>query len=505
MRTCSILLFLFLFASPSAWPQWAQPQPIDSITVPQWLGSTVTSIAIGPQREVAIVPRRGDTLLCYFSRDNGRRFLRSVIAHERTFGFLHETIGPVDGVVFDSHSNLFVFWRLMTTEEYVGWYSFVISKSTDGGRTFSLFWSSRTFGGLTSSSLVKTSLVIDANDRLHLLWDSTGWDYGYIYTQFAAADSSITQQTVLPTLPASGYAASSSLLVGGEFVHVALSAMYRAYPRAALYYLRSTNSGATFSTVIPVDTLNARFPALIRDPSGQVSLVYAVGPISAPQSYDDTALVARQFLDSTFSPPVLLLSAVGGSMTPKVVRSVGSGFAVAHTRYSQVYGTSYYQFDQIGGTITDSLFLPGHHSPDFAVDSLGGKYLATVYQNHVYLTTKDVVLGISEQQASAPLAFDLSQNYPNPFNPTTTIKFQIPRQTDGGQASTSFVTLRVFDMLGREVAALANEEMKPGSYERVFNGEGLASGVYFYRLQARQINGGQAGSFVQTRKLVLLR
>ncbi|HET6272876.1 MAG TPA: T9SS type A sorting domain-containing protein [Bacteroidota bacterium] len=110
-----------------------------------------------------------------------------------------------------------------------------------------------------------------------------------------------------------------------------------------------------------------------------------------------------------------------------------------------------------------------------------------------------------EKEGVTPTVAALDQNYPNPFNPSTIIKFQIPRQTDGGQASTSFVTLRVFDMLGREVAALANEEMKPGSYERVFNGEGLASGVYFYRLQARQINGGQAGSFVQTRKLVLLR
>jgi hypothetical protein len=52
-------------------------------------------------------------------------------------------------------------------------------------------------------------------------------DYGYIYTQLTAGDSSVTQQTVLPELPASGYTASSSLLVRGEFVHVALSAMYR--------------------------------------------------------------------------------------------------------------------------------------------------------------------------------------------------------------------------------------------------------------------------------------
>ena len=94
--------------------------------------------------------------------------------------------------------------------------------------------------------------------------------------------------------------------------------------------------------------------------------------------------------------------------------------------------------------------------------------------------------------AFVPSTFSLSQNYPNPFNPTTTISFQIPNHKPQ-----TLVSLKVFDLLGREVATLVNEEVKPGSYERVFNAEGLASGVYLYRLQA--------GIFAQTRKLLLLR
>jgi len=90
----------------------------------------------------------------------------------------------------------------------------------------------------------------------------------------------------------------------------------------------------------------------------------------------------------------------------------------------------------------------------------------------------------------------LGQNYPNPFNPTTTIRFFV-RGADGQIPTTSFVTLKVFDMLGREVTTLVNEEMKPGSYQRTFDGSRLASGVYLYRLQA--------GTFVQTKKLLLLR
>ncbi len=88
-----------------------------------------------------------------------------------------------------------------------------------------------------------------------------------------------------------------------------------------------------------------------------------------------------------------------------------------------------------------------------------------------------------------PERFMLSQNYPNPFNPSTTIKYQMP--------STNHVTIKVFDILGREVATLVNEVKQPGSYEVTWDAAGYASGMYFYRLRA--------GGFMSTKKLVLLK
>ena len=93
------------------------------------------------------------------------------------------------------------------------------------------------------------------------------------------------------------------------------------------------------------------------------------------------------------------------------------------------------------------------------------------------------------QNALLPGTAELRQNFPNPFNPTTAISFTLP--------SRSFVTLKVFDIIGRAVATIVSEEMPEGTYSRQWNASAFASGVYFYRLQA--------GSFVQTKKLVVVK
>ncbi|MBX2990434.1 MAG: carboxypeptidase regulatory-like domain-containing protein [Bacteroidetes bacterium] len=103
------------------------------------------------------------------------------------------------------------------------------------------------------------------------------------------------------------------------------------------------------------------------------------------------------------------------------------------------------------------------------------------------------------EEDGVPTAYALEQNYPNPFNPSTTIKFQIP--------NSSVVTLKVYDLLGREVTTLVNGQMNPGSYSVRWDATGFASGVYFCRMsavsEAGRASTGSAQSFVQTRKLVL--
>jgi len=101
---------------------------------------------------------------------------------------------------------------------------------------------------------------------------------------------------------------------------------------------------------------------------------------------------------------------------------------------------------------------------------------------------------VSTGNSSITAEFNLSQNYPNPFNPQTKIKFAVPSNVKG---QTSNVKLFIYDLLGREVATLVNEELKPGTYEADWDGSNFSSGVYFYKIVS--------DNFVETRKMVLMK
>jgi len=114
-----------------------------------------------------------------------------------------------------------------------------------------------------------------------------------------------------------------------------------------------------------------------------------------------------------------------------------------------------------------------------------------------YFAYASTSTGILEQKRLRPSTIQLGQNYPNPFNPSTAISFQL--------SVLSFVTLKVYDPLGREVATLVNAELNPGVYERTFDATALPSGAYFYQLKARPLSGGERTEVMETKKLILLR
>ncbi len=147
-----------------------------------------------------------------------------------------------------------------------------------------------------------------------------------------------------------------------------------------------------------------------------------------------------------------------------------------------------YRSDDNGSTWAPVLSgLETKEITSIAMDFDGYVYAGTtnggVYRSVSVTTSSD------EAENNIPLQFSISQNYPNPFNPSTTFKYEI--------AKTGFVTLKVYDILGRELATLVNEVRQPGLYSTEWNSTGKPSGVYFYRLTA--------GSFSETKKMILLK
>ena len=128
------------------------------------------------------------------------------------------------------------------------------------------------------------------------------------------------------------------------------------------------------------------------------------------------------------------------------------------------------------------------------------RFVITAPGNHGYYCIPHQSLGMVgtiiaspvnsvNDETNSPETFQLSQNYPNPFNPTTSLQYTI-----GGR---QFVTLKVYNSLGKEIATLVNEEKPAGEYEVEFNGANLPSGIYFYELKA--------GNLTQTKKMILLK
>ena len=160
------------------------------------------------------------------------------------------------------------------------------------------------------------------------------------------------------------------------------------------------------------------------------------------------------------------------------------------TLSSEYYSTSdsgliaYYRMD-----VLEDLRINSDGADDLRDLSVNGNHLDT-YGNPVLVQSGGfVITGIENSGMQNPKQYYLTQNYPNPFNPTTKIEYSIPEA--------SFIQLKVYDILGNEVATLVNEEQNAGNYRADFIGIDLTSGIYFYKIQA--------GEFVETKKMILLK
>lgn len=169
----------------------------------------------------------------------------------------------------------------------------------------------------------------------------------------------------------------------------------------------------------------------------------------------------------------------GGQLTDVYICSDGFGYSVG-------YGGVILKTTNLGENWSRDTSGVGTHLRGI---HYSGDAFYVVGASGVILKRPYSPVNIKPISSEIPNEFSLLQNYPNPFNPTTNIKFDIP--------ITSFAKFIIYDALGREVAVLVNEELKAGTYQVDWDGSNYTSGVYFYTLQA--------GDFVKTKKLVLIK
>jgi photosystem II stability/assembly factor-like uncharacterized protein len=233
--------------------------------------------------------------------------------------------------------------------------------------------------------------------------------------------------------------------------------------------IKSTDNGLTWSS-LSVDTLlgGGFVNVLAIAPNGSI---FAAGWYGLIRSTDDGTTWSWVFQNNDgFSLTAL-------TVTPNGDVYIESGVAVLRSTDN---GNSWHEENE-------GLWLWAGGPTCFGLSPDGFIYAGTwygVFKSHPIMTSV-----VQSEQHSRPSHFVLSQNYPNPFNPSTTISFSISKQSQ--------VSLKVYDVLGREVSILLDETKPMGSYSVQFNASTLPSGVYFYRLQA--------GEFVETKKTLVMK
>jgi len=194
--------------------------------------------------------------------------------------------------------------------------------------------------------------------------------------------------------------------------------------------------------------------------------------------------------DSTKSPEIPLISSSGSDYLITWIE-LGNVIRVDGRFYNKSgapLDTAFIIFDTLGGKFPlggVAGYIPGHYILGVT------RFNSQFSDGDIYIDgINPFITGISSKENNKlPSEYSLSQNYPNPFNPTTNIEYTIIKS--------GLVTIKIYDLLGNEIATLVNQEKSPGKYQAKFDGAKLSSGVYFYRIET--------GNFSATKKLVLLK
>ena len=390
--------------------------------------------------------------LVYKSTNNGQTFVEYSIGIAGTGGGGEDK----EWMICDLVNSNPTYNNLMMTSTAVNLGFIRFAKSTDGG----LIWSTPvniTSGGTGSN------LAVGTNGHIYVVWDFLGirFDKSTNGGVSFGTDFQLSNVTSTNGFPFICCDYSNRSTRGN--VYVVWDDMRGG--GSDVWFQRSTNGGTNWLSspvrVNDVTTLNQYWPAIQCDTSGNLYVIYY-----------DTRLGSTQ---------------------------INSWIA-----YSTDQGTNW-----VNQRLSDTSFTNSSPNGDvrfgdyIGIDAFSGKVIPVwtdqrsgTPNQEIYTAILGGLISIAPVSGEVPVEFSLHQNYPNPFNPLTKIKFDIPKQ--------SFVKITVFDILGKEIAVIVNQNLNSGSYEADFDASYLTSGIYFYKMEVRQAE-SLTGEFTDTKKMILVK
>jgi len=281
-----------------------------------------------------------------------------------------------------------------------------------------------------------------------------------------------------------------------------------------IYFTKSTDYGLSFgeNIIVNKDTTNEQVEASVKtDKSGAIYVVY--NEWSVDSTFQDTTVYMNDiymakstnegdsFFESVKINKYSLGDAYGYNFLPRLAIDDSNVVNVVWYDHHKGYNTCNYSQSSDGGqTFSDAIMINDEMDsvnsalPRIAVDNNKGIYVVWMDKRNgndkydIFFSRNDNLTAVNNENHRSD-KFSLSQNYPNPFNPSTNIKYQIPKS--------GHVTLKIYDILGKEVISLINKEQPAGSYEITFNASNLTSGIYFYRLTTN--------NFTEIKRMALIK
>jgi len=374
--------------------------------------------------------------------------------------------------------------------------------STDSG----LNWGTITQLTNDTASSLYPSLAVSGLFT-HVVWeDKRDWSSEIYYKRSIDGGFSWGTDTRLSTKSVYAHSYRPSIAVSGSYVHVVWQDTRDAPPwNYETYYKRSTDGGSSWGTDTRLtnDSGYSGMPSIAVSGS-YVHVVWFGGYYGYPEIYykhstdGGTSWLADMQITNNPASSYIPSCAANGSNVHIVWADNRDGNYEIYYKFSSDNGFNW---------ATDSrLTINSAYSYNPSV-SVSGSFVHAVWNDdrdgnsEIYYKRNPTgnPVSITSISSEIPKEYILSQNYPNPFNPTTKIKFAVPPSPygEGKTALAVGVRLFIYDILGREIQTLVNEDLQPDIYEAEFDGSNYPSGLYYYKLTS--------GDYSETKKMILLR